>query len=571
VFMTAGNAGEPGLAELFQRTSEATRQQIVGAICAALPADLANRADITSLVRQLLLPTGVGNAGDALVALKAALAGKVLAAKVDGDNLTVGDVGDGAAVAVGQGSIALAITIEGGGADAPLDQSLAAFIERRRKQQPRVYLAYTGLSDADAALFDALNDYLIKQGFILNLDRAGTRPTQPWADRLFDGLGDCDGALIVWNQPALDALGSWFGDEVSILRRRTAKDSEFRLLNLCLGKAYTAPAGSNPWLNDALAGATILPHAPDAAQIATALAPLQGLRWQASQLSDLEEGVRIMLRAALYDNADEQQINQRLEQLYTKTYKEYLPRQIAPLAWLSLRVDIAWTRVLLAQGLPLLDKFFEALKPLMATKLTAARTLLNWTTPAWVDLRAADLILEVALNGQYQRSFCINSNIPQKDWAARQYLQRACNNDPDIGAGWVVVAPAGKGSKAVNLREIRQALWQGLFGDQLSYDGTSSAQQIKDLDQQIRDEVQYNNRQKDPTILILQGHWLKDKALLEDIRKHFGDVTLFFYDVEPAVAAAAELYQLVPLITGRSDWMAYRDWNKLNRYLDPSS
>lgn len=98
---------------------------------------------------------------------------------------------------------------------------------------PSIFLSHSSGDDLVGQIRDRLDKELTAQGFEVRLDRKLLRGGMEWRPALHRWLGECDGAVILFSQAALDS--DWVLKESTILTWRRSLGSEVRVLPALVG------------------------------------------------------------------------------------------------------------------------------------------------------------------------------------------------------------------------------------------------------------------------------------------------------------------------------------------------
>lgn len=427
---------------------------------------------------------------------------------------------------------------------------------------PRVFVSHATAGTADAPLLAAIIEALAGRGVVVWADADNAQPAEPWSSKLLRELGACDGAVVLLSTRVLDDPGNWVHDELRLLRWRSwlEADAGFRLVVLCLDAACQLRLHGEPWDLLEVGDAPLL-HGMSAAERQALLDPhlqaFAGLRRRDWRIDDLQAALTQVLRTLPATPARLQQAAQDLAQAARLNLPVPQTEGVDWLAW--------WSRALLGGGPGLLRALVDNLGVLVSRD--ARIDLRELVAPSWVDLRAAGLIPRLSLHPNVQaRAFYVNGTAREvaPRFIAEMYLRRACWRAGGARCWPVAVVPP-RATTPEALREVRQQL-EAAFGISVAADDWFEPPPAADEDaawDAVRARVEANTQAHQPTILLLPGSKLADRALLDELRGRLGPVAFFFLSAQPEVAGSLGVAPLQPAISAGADRQAYDDWRAL--------
>ena len=116
--------------------------------------------------------------------------------------------------------------------------------------KPRtVYLSHAlQPAGAEADALAAVRELLAEDGFTVIESTGRPATTEPWSQRLLEGLGTCDAAVVLLNERALTEADNWVQMEARILCWRRWLEDNFQLIPLCLGGGCLPQMQQTPWM-----------------------------------------------------------------------------------------------------------------------------------------------------------------------------------------------------------------------------------------------------------------------------------------------------------------------------------
>jgi hypothetical protein len=450
-----------------------------------------------------------------------------------------------------------------------------------KPQQPRPRTAYLAHAiqdaDAEAVALGAAREWLEEAGFEV-IESAG-RPTtaEPWSQRLLEGLGTCDAAVLLLNERALTEADNWVQVEARILRWRHWLDKGFRLIPLCLGGGCLARLQQAPWTLLCEAGV------PD-------------LVWTTPD--ELESKLRELLEQLHRD--EEKQADWRLSGLEQRVVGHFKKMELdfkqmgmddvlegkaqklqaefgLPVSW----GDGArwWARAALSKGPVVLSRLSKALDNLVTDAVKeAVKELLGPVQPAWVDIAAAAQLVHLAAHAdQIPGSFYLRgtgehgSVSAPLDWIAKCYAARACGMGYDVfqitdEPSLMVVAPVVRGNFTERLSQIGEALraklesaeqdlwakasrdagvtrpdpWVQDWDDADGEPVKAEAGNTRRIDDAVKRCVEMRAANRKPVLLALGGVMPAHQPLLDLIQQRFGPVGFFLFGRDLAPPATGQ-------------------------------
>lgn len=451
-----------------------------------------------------------------------------------------------------------------------------------RQPRPRTfYLAHAVRpEDAESAALAALRHMLEEMGFDV-LESAGPpAAAEPWSQRLLDGLGTCDAAMLLINARSVGEAGSWVPVEAWILWWRTRLQAGFPLTAICLAEDCRPSLAQAPWALLAAADAPALAWAT-ADELETRLRELLGAlpevqaaqRWRHSELQQrvIEHFSEMQLEGVLAEAA------QRLQADLGLPVAPATP----PVEW--------WARAALSRGPVALSRLNKDLGNLASERIRRAiRELLGPVQPAWVDIAVAARFSSLAAGpGSFYLRATGDPRAGKRarpDWIAQCYAARACGMALDLfvekaaSPCLLLVDPAASGDLPAILSQVTSALatrlsdaepdlwaansqvdpWDS-WGAPTPALGQGGAAQ----DETIRACVTKRVEQGRPVLLLLRVIHAANPALLDAIRQRFGPVTFFFLDKEPAPPALGQEPSVVIDFVLKTADEAFATWDDL--------
>lgn len=459
-----------------------------------------------------------------------------------------------------------------------------------RQLRPRtVYLSHAiQPADPEAEALTATRELLVDGGFQV-IESVGRLATpEPWSQRLLDGLGTCDAAVLLLNERALTEADNGVQVEASILCWRHWLEDGFRLIPLYLGAGWPPRLQQAPWTLVCEAGApTLAWTTPDdlEAHLRELLEPLQRdatlqPRWR---LSDLQRRV--------VGHFKEMELDDVLLATAQRLQAEYglpvLPaEQVEPALW--------WARATLCRGPVVLSRLYHDLGNLVTPEIQqAVRGLLGPVQPAWVDITAAAQIVYLTAHADQAPGSFYLSGLDPLDWIAQCYAARACGLDYDRFMErpcLLVVVPPATGPDSERLNQIRTALrerleraepelwaqaWSQASGAQPDDPAAlffRTAQPAPGDDPQVDDAikrcVEKRAANRRPVLLVLSGATATRQQLLADVRQRFGPLGFFYMGKDPAPAAADRDLGLASDLPVEVAGRAFQEYHRLRDYVD---
>jgi hypothetical protein len=393
-----------------------------------------------------------------------------------------------------------------------------------------------------------------------------------WSQRLFEGLGTCDAAVLLLNQRTLADASGETQTEARILCWRHWLEPKFPLIPLCLGASCQPALQQAPWalLCEAGASDVVWTSAEELeTQLRTHLQPLQDLApepgWTLSRL-----------QRRVVDHFQEMALDDDLRQAAQELQAEY------GLPLLHEAAAVWWTRAVLSRGPVELERLYRSLGNLTSPRVKQAFLgLLNPVVPAWVDIAAAAQIVHLAAHANRDPGSFYLKGGELFDWVANCYGARACGLAYDTfmdNQCLLVVVPAPAATDSERIGQIRTTLhqrikeadpdqwdqaWELSGGDD---DGNWFLEPPADdprVEETIQRCVASRATSKRPVLLVLSGATAGRQQLLAEVRQRFGPVVFFFMGKDPAPAMGNHGPGLTSDLPFKTAKRAHQEWTKL--------
>jgi hypothetical protein len=464
-----------------------------------------------------------------------------------------------------------------------------------------VYLSHAvQAGDAEYEALTRTRAMLEDGGFEVVESAARPAAVEVWSQRLLDGLGTCDAAVLLLNERALIASDNWVPVEARILCWRHWLEPDFCLVPICLSESVQPRLQQAPWtlLCGALAPTLTGTTADELdEQLRDRLATLQQAtqlqsRWR---LSDLERRVAGHFK------------EMELDDILLAAAKRLQPQhglpplsQEAPVAW--------WARAVLYKGPFILSLLYDDMLNLISSRVKQAiKGLLGPVGPAWVDIAAAAQIVHLAARAdQTPGSFYLRlaaradqtpgsfypRGIELAEWVAYSYAARACGLDYFRfieRPGLLMVVPTATANDSERINQIRTALRERLehtepdWWKEAWYEGSDTesddwffkpvelvAADDQRVDAAIKRCVETWTVNRRPVLIVLSGATATRQQLLADVRQRFGPVNFFFMAKDLAATTTDTSTGLISDIPFEAAHKAHEEWNKLVGYMSNS-
>jgi hypothetical protein len=405
----------------------------------------------------------------------------------------------------------------------------------------------------------------------------------PWSQRLLEGLGTCDAAVLLLNERALTEADNWVQTEARILCWRHWLDHDFPPpVVLCLGKTCQSHLQEGIWPLLCAAGV------PDLS--GTTAEELQGiLRERLAPLQQVGEGQTDWRLVNLRDRAALSFDEMRLPGILNSTWDRLQGiHGLKPLP--NEDLGQRWARAILSRGPSLLLSLYDALGNQGPPARSHFIDLLPTAVPAWVDIRAAAQLVYLAKCGENTPgSFYLKRMDLEDDpvsWYAEAYAARACGQSRDLFSKspcLILAMPVTADSYSDRLDEMRAALkraiWEGdrelwsevrrsvlgrrIVPDKLAED-TLTKEGQGTVDKVIQGCVTERAKRKCPVFLLLSSATAQDPQLLSLIRTSFGPVSFFFMGYYSPPAGVKDSVYLTSDFPEEEAYQAYEDSDTLN-------
>jgi len=370
----------------------------------------------------------------------------------------------------------------------------------------------------------------------LNVDEDQLLAGQDWRAKLFYWMSQAHGAVIIFSESARES--DWVRAEASVLAWRRLMDS---------GKHFTLiPALLSP----------------------VTRTDLEQPRFRPMRLTDLqlvrsEDAARVckQVRAGLehlLKGRPPETLIEKLERKIARVLREVDAPELEGAARAVGADPDEWDagadpRVMLAaemlrRGLPSVSKVIIELDVFLSRD--ARRELINLVTPAWVDLRAASGIPEIAARVGERRMLWLNGGRPGvEEFTGNSFVRRACARSPDLA--WAVLpVPNAAGEDVVGY--YKQAIRKQLQSHVVK------VEEARDDD--IRSVLERKERDKEPVFLLFTPP-APDAEVLGELRREFPTLTFFMLTGDCAMGDLPEEEFLRPGLKEGEELEAYREFN----------
>jgi hypothetical protein len=376
---------------------------------------------------------------------------------------------------------------------------------------PKVFISHSSGNDPAAQrVRDALYDELKAQGFEPLVDRE-LEPSEGWRERIDDWLRECDAAVIIISQDALDSKYVFY--EASNLHYRRTRYRNFVIIPILLPDI-------SPELLRAKMDAVQL-HELQSISLASKGtgedAAVAAAVWEALEM------LKRLLKRVFRHQLEEELVDSLSSRRFGNEDREAMWGLVSlngPSGLVDKDQAFALARALLDMDVPRGEQRLERLKR-VAHKLVSilaadTRRLINIITPfGWVDPEVALQIPLVAFGGGTARAVAL-----RRDWelSVLMYLRRGCCRSK---VHWVEISGSWSGDLLDDLRNIRRSL-----GVEVCYDnsGTTTIKRIKK-------RLEAMLKQGDAVFLLIPAQWAQSKLICM-LHRLWPQLTVFLYDSE---------------------------------------
>lgn len=349
-----------------------------------------------------------------------------------------------------------------------------------RARLPRLYIAH-GMESAEDPFLAELAAGLEATGFEVIVAPAAATGGDGWRARLLQGIGLCDGGLIVLDDRALTTVSAAQTPEdlplfqdATLLRWRAWRDAKFVLAPICRQNVTGAALQQAPWARldlDQLP-TVIASTAQDVlAQVGPRVAVLQAEAPATSWVVRLELALAQHFAGLPPQLADD--VLQRLGDLPGNSTDQYgRERRLA--------------RAVLHHGL---GGFQEVLDRARGGVLTAGRLgqVFELVGPSWVDMRAAALIPRYTRRPDAERMFALNADYPA--FTGEMYLLQACQDPGGVEFRWRAIQ--------VNEDDVNRIVDEEIRPNLIALFNSVKTRDYPDLQRRFRNDPNTLNRKVD--------------------------------------------------------------------------
>ena len=326
------------------------------------------------------------------------------------------------------------------------------------KPFPKVFVSHHVNNPNQKRFLKRLCKVLKQQGYEVLVDKNGITRNDSWKSRLLRDLGICNAAILLLNKESL-LEGSLYTEAV-LLRWRQWSETNFMLIPICLGEDITIELGTEIWQQLEFSETEIVNDLSEENILDTIKQNLFPLKKSILGQSIVERRENAL--AKCFEETDEEYLKNALANLskhYVYNKEQFLLTQLL-------------AKVLFMAG----PNAFEDLIKHVAKgiEFTLLKSVLEFITPSWVDLRIAGIISKVKHKKSTGRQLYLNGSLPD---TAKMYVRQACHAH-DLHLEWLVIEFTGNTGGLLEgiLDEIRTEL-----KDKLCLDPTYPSTDIDDL------------------------------------------------------------------------------------------
>lgn len=374
---------------------------------------------------------------------------------------------------------------------------------------PKVFISHSAKDATARRLLNVLYDELKAHGFEPLADR-DMKPSEGWRARIDGWVGECDAAVIIISQDALESRYVLY-EAANLRYRMKAYHSSFILIPILLPdvspeslRAKMDPIQLYEVQSISLASKGTDEDAAVAAAVREALETLGRLPERAFR-HELEEDLVASLSSKHFDNGDREAMWGMVSLGGPSGLVE--KDQAFALARALLDMDVP-------RGEQRLKKLKQVARQLVSIIAIDTRRIINIITPfSWVDPAAALQLPLVAFGENPTRAVALR---PSWDLSVLMYLRRGCCRSK---VHWVEISGSWGEGLLNDLRNIRRCL-----GLEICYDNSDTTT-IKKINKRLDNMME----QGDAVFLLIHARPI-DSKLVCMLHRLWPQLTVFLYD-----------------------------------------